>query len=132
MTTAIVCTALLAALVFLLGQNVSRVRGVTAKAGGSQLPTDPASPLLIAVRAHGNAAEYVPTLIVLFLLVGARSPAGVAIPLIVGATAARLVHAYGMLTADSVSSPTRGRLVGAIGTYLFGLALAVALVVTLG
>ena len=86
MTTAIICTAILAAMLFLLGLNVSRMRGVTAKVGGSQFPDDPASPLLIAVRAHGNAAEYIPALIVLFLLVGARSPAAVAIPLIAGAT----------------------------------------------
>src|SRR5215471_8466397 len=102
MTTAIVCTAILAALISILGFNVSRMRGVTAKTGGSQMPTDPTSPLLIAIRAHGNAAEYVPALIVLFLLVGARTHAWVAIPLIVGATAARLLHAYGMLTAPSL------------------------------
>ena len=45
MTTAIICTAILAALLFVLGFNVSRMRGVTAKQGGSQMPTDPASPL---------------------------------------------------------------------------------------
>lgn len=126
MTAAIVCTAILAAMLFLLGLNVSRSRGATAKAGGSQLPTDPASRLLIAIRAHGNAAEYVPTLIVLFLVVGARSPAGVAIPLIIGATVARALHAYGLLTAPSLAMQTRARLAGAVGTYLFGVALAVA------
>jgi hypothetical protein len=36
-----------------------------------------------------------------------------------------------MLTADSLASETKGRLVGAIGTYAFGFALAVALVVSL-
>jgi uncharacterized membrane protein YecN with MAPEG domain len=131
MTTAIICTAILGALLFLLGFNVSRVRGATAKAGGSQLPTDPASPLLIAIRAHGNAAEYVPALIVLFLLVGARTHAWVAVPLIVGATAARLVHAYGMLTAPSLAAEVPLRLFGAVGTYLFGVALAVAAALSL-
>jgi uncharacterized membrane protein YecN with MAPEG domain len=126
MTTAIICTAILAALLFLLGANVSRMRGVQDKVGGSQLPTDPGDRLLIAIRAHCNAAEYVPTLIVLFLLVGARSPAGVAIPLIVGATLARLVHAYALLTARSLASETVPRVAGAAGTYLFGVALAVA------
>jgi hypothetical protein len=126
MTTAIICTAILAAMLFLLGLNVSRMRGVTAKAGGSQFPDDPASPLLIAIRAHGNAAEYIPTLILLFLLVGARSPAAVAIPLIAGATAARVVHAYGLLTAPSMAAQPTGRLAGAMGTYVFGVALAVA------
>jgi uncharacterized protein len=131
MTTAIVCTAILAALLFLLGFNVSLKRGATARAGSSQLPSDPASPLLIAIRAHGNTAEYVPALIVLFLLVGARTSAWVAVPLIVGATAARLLHAYGMLTAPSLAAEVPMRLVGAVGTYLFGVALAVAAALSL-
>jgi uncharacterized protein len=131
MTTAIIGTAVLAALLFLLGANVSRMRGVRAKTGGPQMPTDPADRLLIAIRAHGNAAEYIPTLIVLFLLVGARSPAAVAIPLIVGATLTRLLHAVGMLTARSLATAGPGRLVGALGTYLFGVALAVAAAFTL-
>ncbi len=126
MTTAIICTAILAAMLFALGLNVSRVRGVTGKMGASQFPDDPASGLLKAIRAHGNAAEYVPTLMVLFLLAGARSPAAVAIPLIAGATAARLVHAYGLLTSPSLATPTTSRLVGAVGTYVFGIGLAVA------
>jgi uncharacterized protein len=131
MTTAIVCTAILAAMVFVLGFNVSRMRGVTAKTGGSQMPTDPASPLLIAQRAHGNAIEYVPTLVVLFLLVGARSPAVVAVPLIVGATLARVLHAYGMLTARTLAAEGKLRFGGAFGTYAFGLALAIAAAVSI-
>jgi hypothetical protein len=131
MTTAIICTAILAATLFLLGGNVTRMRAVTGKEGGSQLPADPANRLLIAIRAHGNATEYIPTLIVLFVLVGARDPAGVAIPLVVGATAARLLHAYGMLTTQSLAIPTRWREVGAGGTYLFGVALAIAAAFTI-
>ena len=131
MTTAIICAAILAAMLFLLGVNVSRMRGVQAKAGGSQLPTDPDDRLLIAIRAHGNASEYVPTLIVLFLLVGAHGPATVAVPLIVGATLARALHAYGLLTTRSLASQTVPRVAGAAGTYLFGVALAVAAAFTL-
>ncbi|MBM7784079.1 MAPEG family protein [Tenggerimyces flavus] len=131
MTIALICTAILAALVFVLGFNVSRMRGVTAKTGGSQMPTDPASPLLIAQRAHGNAVEYIPILMVLFLLVGARSPIVVAIPLIAGATLARLLHAYGMITARTLAAEGKLRMVGAMGTYLFGVALAVALAFSL-
>ena len=126
MTTAIIGTAILAAMLLVLGLNVSRMRGVTGKTGGSHFPSDPASGLLKAIRAHGNAAEYVPTLIVLFLLVGARSPAAVAIPLIAGATTARLVHAYGLITSPSLAMPTTSRLIGALGTYLFGIGLALA------
>ena len=131
MTTAIICTAILAALLFLLGFNVSLKRGATGRAGGSQLPTDPASRLLIAIRAHGNAAEYIPTFAVLFLLVGARTHAWIAIPLILGATASRLMHAYAMLTAPSLAAGVPARLVGALGTYLFGVALAVAAALSL-
>jgi len=131
MTTAIICTAILAAMLLALGFNVSYVRGVTGKSGGSQFPNDPESGLLKAIRAHGNAAEYVPTLIVLFLVAGARSPAAVAIPLIAGATAARLVHAYGLLTSPSLATPTTFRSIGGLGTYLFGIGLAVAIVASL-
>lgn len=131
MTTAIICTAILAAMLLVLGINVTRLRAVTGKAGGSQFPNDPASGLFKAIRAHGNAAEYVPVLIVLILLVGARSPVAVAIPLILGATGARLVHAYGLLSSPSLAAPTALRSIGAVGTYLFGIGLAVAAVLSL-
>lgn len=131
MTTAIICSAILAAMLFLLGANVTRIRALTGMAGGSQLPQDPASKLLIAVRAHGNAAEYVPVLIVLFLLVGVRSPAWFAIPLIVAATLARLLHAYGMLTSRTLARPTKAREIGAGATYVVGLALAVVVIMSL-
>jgi uncharacterized membrane protein YecN with MAPEG domain len=131
MTIAIICTAILAAMLLALGINVTRMRAVTGKTGGSQFTSDPASGLFKAIRAHGNAAEYVPVLIVLFLLVGARSPAAVAIPLIAGATVARLVHAYGLLSSPSLAAPTVSRSIGAVGTYLFGIGLAVAVVLSL-
>jgi uncharacterized protein len=131
MTTAVICSAILAALLLLLGANVTRMRALTGKAGGSQLPQDPTSKLLIAVRAHGNAAEYVPVLAVLFLLVGARSPAWLAIPLIIAATLARLLHAYGMLTSRSLASPTKAREIGAGATYVVGLGLATAAIMSL-
>jgi uncharacterized protein len=52
--------------------------------------------------------------------------AGFAIPLVVGATASRLAHAYAMLTSRSLAGGEIAvRTVGAMGTYLFGAALAV-------
>ena len=131
MTTAIICTAILAAIVFLLGGNVSRMRGVQDKAGRSQYPADPSDLLFKAIRAHGNATEYVPTLIVLFLLVGARAPGVVSDALIIAATAARTVHVAGMLSSPTLERPTPTRLIGAAGTYLAGLALAVTAVASL-
>jgi uncharacterized membrane protein YecN with MAPEG domain len=126
MTAAIICSAILAALVFVLGANVTRMRVRTGRVGGSQLPQDPTNKLFIAVRAHGNAAEYVPILVVLFLLVGARSPEWLAIPMIIAATLARLLHAYGMLSSRSLAAPTMAREIGAGATYVLGLGLAVA------
>lgn len=125
MTTAIVCSAILAGAIFVLGFNVSLNRGYAAKRGSSQMPTDPADPLLIAQRAHGNASEYVPTLIALFLLVGWLSPQPWALALIVGATASRLLHAFSMLRSETLAAESAPRMSGAMGTYAFGLALAV-------
>ncbi|GAB3933604.1 hypothetical protein GCM10029976_041280 [Kribbella albertanoniae] len=65
-TITIICMASLGILLFLLGANVTRHRAL--RGSGNQAPTDPADPLLIAVRAHGNAAEYIPTLLVLLLV----------------------------------------------------------------
>ena len=42
-----------------------------------------------------------------------------------------LVHAYGMLTAKTLAAESVVRMAGAMGTYLFGLALAVAAAFTL-
>lgn len=125
MTTAIVCSSILAGLVFALGFNVSLNRGRAAHRGGSQMPTDPADPLLIAQRAHGNATEYVPSLIALFLLVAWLAPGAWAAGLIVAATASRLLHAYAMLRSGTLASESRPRMTGALGTYASGLALAV-------
>lgn len=131
MTIALVCTGILAAMLFLLGLNVSIMRGVQARKGGPQFPTDPTDRLYIAIRAHGNASEYVPTLIVLFLLVALRQPGWWASALIVAGTAARLVHAAGLLGTRTMATPSPGRLVGAMGTYVVGVALAVTAVASI-
>jgi uncharacterized membrane protein YecN with MAPEG domain len=125
MTTAIVCSSILGALIFVLGFNVSRNRGLAAQRGSSQMPTDPADPLLIAQRAHGNATEYVPTLIALFLLVGWTMPEPWALALIVAATASRITHAVAMLSSETLAKENTPRMIGAMATYLFGTALAV-------
>ena len=94
------------------------------------MPTDPADRMFIAQRAHGNAAEYVPTLIVLILvcasltrrLVGAtRSP--------IAAVVSRSLHALGMLTSKTLASHGPVRDIGALGTYVTGVALGVTAIV---
>ena len=126
MTIAIICTAVLGLLIFILGANVTRIRAKRAHTGETQVPTDPSDSLLKAVRAHGNAAEYVPTLAILILLIGARGPSGWMVALMIGATASRLVHAFGMLTTSSLAKESLPRIAGAVGTYAFGVALAVS------
>ena len=129
MSVAVICTAVLAALVFALGMNVSRIRGVRERTGATLFPTDPADGLLKAVRAHGNATEYVPILAILFLLTGGGQPPVWIVGCILGATVARLVHAWAMLTSATLATRGRARYAGAMATYVIGLALAVAAVV---
>ena len=124
MTVAIVCTALLALLVFGLGVMVSVVRGRQNQVIGHGL--DPADRLHKLVRAHGNATEYAPMLAVLILLVGARNPAPWMVWTSVAATACRYLHAAGMIVYPTMATPNPLRFVGALGTYVAGLALVVA------
>jgi uncharacterized membrane protein YecN with MAPEG domain len=130
-TVTIICIALLGILLFLLGANVTRHRALTGKSGGNQMPTDPSSPLLIAVRAHGNAAEYIPTMIVLLLVCSALSNGWWVDVLAIAALVVRAVHAAGMLSSKTLASHGPLRDVGAMGTYAVGVALGVTALVTI-
>ena len=124
MNVAIVCTALLGLLVFGLGLAVSLTRGATRTNFG--FTPDPTDRLYKRVRAHGNAAEYAPMLAILILLIGARNPAPWIVWTFVAATLFRYLHAAGMLVCPSLDQPHPLRFVGALGTYVTGLVLAVA------
>jgi uncharacterized membrane protein YecN with MAPEG domain len=127
-TLQIVCVALLGMLLFLLGANVTRHRALRGDTG-NQMPTDPADRMFIAQRAHGNAAEYVPTLCVLLLVCGTLSDGWWVDVLAVAAVVARLSHAVGMLTSRTLATHGPLRDIGALGTYVTGVALAVTAVV---
>ena len=127
-TVAIVCIALLGILLFLLGANVTRHRAIRGDTG-NQMPTDPTDRMLIAQRAHGNAAEYVPTLIVLIHVCAALSEGWWVQALAVAAVVSRYLHAVGMLTAKTLASHGPVRDIGALGTYLTGVALGVTAIV---
>ncbi|MEP7333275.1 MAG: MAPEG family protein [Terracoccus sp.] len=127
-TVTVVCCALLGILLFLLGANVTRQRA--SRAAGNQMPTDPADPLLIAQRAHGNAAEYIPTMIVLLLVCAALSDSWWVAALAIAALGVRSVHAIGMLTSETLTAHGPLRQVGALGTYVTGIALGVTTIVT--
>lgn len=126
----IVCITLLGLLVFVLGANVTRHR---ARRGptGEQFPTAPDDRMFIAQRAHGNATEYVPTLIGLLIVCSALTSGWWLDTLAVVAVAARYTHAAGMFTSRTLVEHGPLRDVGAAFTYLTGVALAVTAVVAL-
>ncbi len=125
MTAALVCTALLGVLVFGLGLGVSALRGSTSTTIGHQL--DPGDRLHKMVRAHGNATEYAPMLAILMLAIAGRGATPWMVWTFVAATLSRYLHAAGMLLSSSLDRPQPLRFVGALGTYVAGLALVVAL-----
>lgn len=124
MSTAVVCTALLALLIFALGLAVSLTRGSTGTNIGCK--DDPTDRLYKLVRAHGNACEYAPMLAVLTLLLGARDPSAWVTWTMVAATVCRYLHAAGMLMSPTLAKPQPLRFVGALGTYVTGLMLVAA------
>jgi uncharacterized protein len=126
----IVSVALLGILVFVLGANVTRHRAIRGGTG-NQMPTDPADRMLIAQRAHGNASEYVPSLIGLLIVCSFLTDGWWLDTLAVVAAAARYVHAFGMLTSKTLATHGPVRDTGATLTYLAGIALAVTAVVAM-
>lgn len=79
------------------------------------------------MRAHANTAEYAPILAVLFLWHGAHEPAAWIIGTIIVATAARFVTVAGLLAFSPLDRPNPARFLGALLTYLCGLALGAAM-----
>ncbi len=124
MDVAILCAGLLGLLVFGLGLAVSGQRSRSQVLHGAS--PDPADRMYRLIRAHGNATEYAPMLAVLILLVGSRDPASWVLWVMGIATAARYLHAAGMLLGPGLDQVQPLRFVGALGTYLGGLALCVA------
>lgn len=126
MGVVIVCTALLGLLVFGLGLGVSLVRGSSKTTFGYTV--DPRDRLYKWVRAHANAAEYAPMMALLFMAIGWQRPEPPTwmVATIIAATTARYLHAAGMVTAPSLDAPHPLRFLGALGTYITGLALVAA------
>ena len=126
MRTYLICSGVLVILYFLLALNVSRLRARTKTGIGSG--TDPSGPLNKAVRAHGNAAEYTPLFVALFLYLLLSGSSGWVIWVAAVVTVARILHALGMLMTTSFDGPPHPlRAIGALGTDVGGLALGAAL-----
>ncbi len=122
MNVAIICTSLLALLLFGLGFSISMKRGRSEGAGG--YPQDQADPLFKRIRAHANTAEYAPMFAVLFLFIGAQNPAAWVVWTIVIATVCRYLIVAGILLSPTLAKPHPLRLIGALGTYITGVVLA--------
>ncbi|HUN93817.1 MAG TPA: MAPEG family protein [Burkholderiaceae bacterium] len=128
MSTAIACTALLGMLLFGLGLNVSLLRQSRRILIGH--PDDPSDPLYRAVRAHANTAEYVPMLAVIILWLGAHEPPPWVLGTIVTVTLARFALAAGLLGWPTMGRPNPARFLGALLTYVGGIVLAAAMLLT--
>jgi len=126
---ALACTAALGLLLFGLGFAVSLRR--TRERRGAGLPDDPASPLLKLARAHANTAEFAPFMAAIFLYLGASAPSTIELLLIVGATAARVAIVVGLVATPTLARANPWRFAGALGTYVFGAALCLALLARL-
>lgn len=126
----VISIALMGILIFVLGANVTRHRAIRG-ATGDQQPTDPADRMYIAQRAHGNASEYVPTLIALLIVCSVLTDGWWLDALSIAAVAARYLHAVGMLTAPTLADHGPVRDIGAMGTYVAGIALGVTAIVSL-
>jgi uncharacterized membrane protein YecN with MAPEG domain len=125
MPTALISIALLGALLFGLGLAVSLKRGnVNTIIGHSP---DPADPLHKLVRAHGNTAEYAPLLAVLMLALALNEPAPWIFWCMGLAVARRYLIVIGMIASPTLAKPHPLRFVGALGTYLTGIAMSGAL-----
>lgn len=121
------CTAALGCLLFLLGLSVSMLR---RRAGiGSGPAPDKNAPLNRVIRAHANTAEFAPFLAVIYLYFGWRGASDLAVWLIVAATVSRFLLVIGLIAWPSMSRPNPPRFIGALGTYLCGVALSVLMVV---
>jgi len=128
MVAALVCISLLGLLVFGLGFAISTIRGRTETLTGSS--GDPGDTLHKLVRAHGNTTEYAAMLAILMYAVGSISPATWVLWCMGIATASRYLIAIGLVLSPSMESPHPLRFVGALGTYLAGFGLCVALLLS--
>lgn len=122
------CVAALGLLVFGLGFHVSM--GRRRLRIGMGCPDDPAHPLTRRVRAHANTCEYAPILAVLMLLLGSTQPSMPLLILMVATTLSRVLLVLGILQSTTLARPNPLRFIGALGTYLGGLALAGAALLT--
>jgi uncharacterized protein len=124
MNTLLLCSAALVLLFAALSFNVSRMRLKRRK-----FPEVTEAEVTKAIRAHGNAAEYIPLFVALFLYLNSTqsNPSVYLAGVSVFATVSRFTHAAGMFRIASVTERHPLRFYGALGTYISLFALGGAL-----
>ena len=120
--TVVLCVAVLVLFYGALSFNVSRVRRKRRSD-----PTVTEDALTKAIRAHGNASEYIPLFAAGLLYLNTASPSIFVTGLAVAVLVCRLFHAAGTLLIPSVNERHPLKFVGALGTYFCLFALGGAL-----
>ncbi len=128
MVVAVICVGLLGLLLFGLGMGVSLTRQKNEQGIGHN--EDPADPLHKIVRAHANTAEYAPMLSILMLYLGYVGVANWVLWVMGLVTLCRFLIAFGLIAGKTLAQPHPLRFVGALGTYLGGLVLAIMVLVS--
>lgn len=126
MNVYLICSAILVIFYFALALNVSLTRMRTQTGIGPG--RDPDGPMNKACRAHGNAAEYTPIFVALFLYFLMSGAGGWITWVVVGVTVCRILHSMGMfMTTTFNARPHPLRAIGTMGTYIGGFLLGAAL-----
>lgn len=125
MSIPLICIALLALLTIGLGFYVSILRGKQLTTYGGE--TDPTSSMYKAQRAHGNTVEYAPILALLIYILSQSPQPEWVIWTMVGVTVCRYLLAMGLIFPATMAKPNPLRFTGALGTYIGGIVLGVAL-----
>lgn len=112
---------ILGVLMVLLAGNVSRLRMKHRAPWGDKGNHD----LVGAIRAHGNAAEFIPIFLLLFLVWELQGASDNALAIVGGAfVASRLAHAFGMINVHG-----KARQISAAVSYLIPLGLGLTVII---
>ncbi len=125
MNISLLCVGLLGVLSVVTGIAVTLARGKYGVLSGNS--TEPTNPLHKWVRAQGNTAEYAAVLMILIYVLGQTSQPGWVVWSMILVTFSRYLFVAGIVLPETMAKPNPMRFLGALGTYLFGLALCVAL-----
>ena len=128
MQVPVICASILGLLIFLLGFLISMLRSKTGIIYYSDSLDNPTSLLTKAVRALANTAEFAPILAVIFLYLGTTNPDNWVYWTMAAATMSRVLIVIGFLTAGTLRKIHPLKAIGAVGTYLSGIAVCVAMV----